>query len=359
MLIKPVKWSGNRLLLLDQTQLPEKVVWKRMESVSRLCEGIRALRVRGAPAIGVAAAYGVALGAACARGRSLTSKIRAARLSIPQLAATRPTARNLFWALERMREALERAAVSETTSAGFLNKLLAEARSIQEEDLRASVDMARHGARLFKSGDVILTHCNTGGLATAGGGTALGVVAEAWKLRKGIRVYADESRPLLQGSRLTAWELMRAGIPVTLICDSTAASLMRAGVVTRVILGADRIAANGDVANKVGTYSVAVNAKYHGIPFYVAAPWSTVDLSLNGGDEIQIEERGEEEVTRFGLRRTAPKGVKVYNPAFDITPNALVSAIITDRGVVERPYRTNLKRLHRKFREPGTFLEGS
>jgi methylthioribose-1-phosphate isomerase len=278
-------------------------------------EAVKTLRVRGAPAIGVAAAYGVVIGAAAGR---------AAGEVCDYLATSRPTAVNLFWALDRMRRRAGAGAAA----------LLAEARAIQDEDAAMCAAIGRHGAELFRDGDGVLTHCNAGALATAGAGTALAAIYAAATAGKSLRVFADETRPLLQGARLTAWELMQAGIDVTLICDNTAAQVMREGRVQRVIVGADRIAANGDAANKIGTYTVALTAAAHGIPFYVAAPSSTFDLSIPDGAAIPIEQRAAEEVTEGFGRRTAPAGVKVYSPAFDVTPARLIAAIITEKGVI-------------------------
>lgn len=331
-----IEWVGGTdgwLRLLDQTLLPCETKAIECRSVDQVVEAIRSLRVRGAPAIGVAAAYGVLVGL-----RDVTLVERAKfdeRLHavLQQLAASRPTAVNLFWALNRQRNVAERlpsASLPEVRMA-----LLAEARQIEAEDREMCAAIGRHGAELLKDGDTLLTHCNAGALATAGDGTALAVIYAARAAGKQIRVFADETRPLLQGARLTAWELSRRGVPVTVICDSMAAVVMRHRQVQAVIVGADRIAANGDTANKIGTYSVACLAKTHGLPFYVAAPSSTFDLSLVNGEQIPIEERSPSEITHGSGRQTVPEGVSVFNPAFDVTPAQLITAIITERGIIQ------------------------
>ena len=337
-----VEWVGGvegHLRLIDQTRLPTETVFLDCHDIETVFEAIRSLRVRGAPAIGIAAAYGVCLGV-CGTGRRTdppTSR-EAARQRFQKaadyLATSRPTAVNLFWALERMRRAghewVEHKAPQE-----LAERLLAEARAIHEEDRAMCHAIGRHGAALLADGQGVLTHCNAGGLATAEYGTALAVFFAAQDAGKRLHVYADETRPLLQGARLTAWELKQRGIDVTLICDSMAAQVMREGRVQAVVVGADRIAANGDTANKIGTYGVALLAAAHDIPFYVAAPTSTFDLSLASGDEIPIEQRSAEEITHGFGRPTAPDGVQVYNPAFDVTPARLIKAIICERGVLE------------------------
>ena len=330
-----LEWLGESngcLRLLDQTLLPCETTSLECRSVEQVVEAIRSLRVRGAPAIGVAAAYGVVVGMheAASADRSKFD----ARLSvvIQQLAASRPTAVNLFWALDRQRKVAERLPTASPQE--VINALLTEARAIETEDRSMCAAIGRHGAELLTTGDTVLTHCNAGALATAGDGTALAVIYAAVADGKQIRVFADETRPLLQGARLTAWELSQRGVKVTLICDSMAATVMRQRKVQAVIVGADRIAANGDTANKIGTYSVACLAKTHGIPFYVAAPSSTFDLSLSNGDQIPIEERSAAEITHGFGRQTAPEGIDVYNPAFDVTPAELITAIITERGII-------------------------
>ena len=330
-----IEWVGESdgcLRLLDQTLLPGETKTIECRSVDQVVEAIRSLRVRGAPAIGVAAAYGLVVGlqeAATADRRKFDERLH---VVLQQLAESRPTAVNLFWALDRQRRVAERSATA--LPADVLKALLAEARAIEVEDRAMCAAIGRHGAELLKDGDAVLTHCNAGALATAGDGTALAVIYAAVAEGKQIRVFADETRPLLQGSRLTAWELSRRGVPVTVICDSMAATVMRQRKVQAVIVGADRIAANGDTANKIGTYSVACLAKTHGLPFYVAAPSSTFDLSLTSGEQIPIEERSPTEITHGFGRQTVPDGVDVYNPAFDVTSAELITAIITERGLI-------------------------
>jgi len=320
MSIETITWKNNAVRIIDQTKLPHKLVYINCRDVKTLVSAIKKLKVRGAPALGVAGAFGVVLG------------VRNIKNSIKQIAASRPTAVNLFWALERMEKV---AATHRNKSVKDLKKiLLKEAFKIQEEDKKTCRAMALHGAELIKSGDSILTHCNAGALATADYGTALGVLYKAKEQGKKIKVYADETRPLLQGARLTVWELMRNGIDTTLICDNMSASLMAQGKVDKIFVGADRIAANGDTANKIGTYSLAVLAKYHKIPFYVVAPCSTIDFKIKTGKEIPIEERDADEVKSFGGAQTAQKNAKAWNPAFDVTPRQLITAIITEKGVL-------------------------
>ena len=336
-----LQWTGDafhgRLVLIDQTLLPLECREIECDTHERVFESIRSLRVRGAPAIGVAAAYGVVVGLQSAASKDPAEFRRRLLEVTDRLAASRPTAVNLFWALDR----LKRVADEEAGLAprDLIVRLLEEARAIEVEDKEMCAAIGRHGAELLRDGAGVLTHCNAGALATAGQGTALSVFFSAVEQGKRLHVYADETRPLLQGARLTAWELSQRGIPVTLICDSMAAQVMREKRVEAVVVGADRIAANGDTANKIGTYSVALAAKAHGIPFYVAAPTSTFDLSLPTGDGIPIEERNPEEITHGFGRQTAPTGVNVYNPAFDVTPAELISAIITEKGLI-RPVTT-------------------
>lgn len=330
-----IEWKDNQVLMLDQRLLPleEKVVVHR--HYSEVADSIRRMVIRGAPAIGVAAAMGVALGVVNA-GRDVDSQFP--RI-IDTLAATRPTAVNLFWALERMQKVFD---ANRNGSDDLAAIMIREAQAMDREDVATNRRLGVQGADLLKDGDRVLTHCNAGALATAGYGTALGVIRAAVEQGKQIRVWADETRPFLQGARLTTWELMRDGIPVTLITDSMAGSLMRNGAIDAVIVGADRIARNGDVANKIGTYSVAVLARHHGIPFYVAAPMSTVDPQISNGDEIPIEERDPDEVRTFRQIRVANTDVPVFNPAFDVTPHELVSAIITEKGVARGDLSTVL-----------------
>jgi methylthioribose-1-phosphate isomerase len=340
--IRAVEWVGGPggfLRLLDQTLLPTEVAYRDCRTLDEVCEAIRALRVRGAPAIGVAAAFALVLHMREDNGGCTG---RFFQLGVTRLAQTRPTAVNLRWALDRMARR-QRAAAS--LPADPLEQLLDEARAIAEEDRRMCEAMGEHGAPLIEEGRGVLTHCNTGALATAGSGTALAVLAAAARQGKRFEVYADETRPLLQGARLTAWELRQLGIPVTLICDSMAAQVMKEGRVGLAIVGADRIAANGDTANKIGTYGVALLARAHGIPFYVAAPSSTFDRSLPDGSGIPIEQRDPREVTHGFGRQTAPDGVAVYNPAFDVTPHPLIAGIITERGLI-RPVNADTVRRH-------------
>jgi methylthioribose-1-phosphate isomerase len=329
--------------MIDQRRLPSEEVWLEYRDYQGVAEAIRSMVVRGAPAIGVAAAYGAALGARDIEAADFAGFMQELERVCAVLAATRPTAVNLFWALERIKTRavqLTGKALGEIKAA-----LLHEAQVMAIEDEAINRAMGRHGAALLSDGARVLTHCNAGALATAGYGTALGVIRAAVESGKQVSVLADETRPFLQGSRLTAWELHRDNIPVTLICDNMAGTLMRQGAVDCVIVGADRIAANGDVANKIGTYSVAVLAREHGLPFYVAAPLSTIDLSLNHGDQIPIEERSPQEITHCGNVRLAPEGIQVRNPAFDVTPARLVTAIITERGVVQGDYLNGLAAL--------------
>jgi methylthioribose-1-phosphate isomerase len=331
---RTLEWTGNvdgYLRLLDQTLLPTQLAYRDCRNVEDVWEAIRNLRVRGAPAIGVAAAFGVVLGLQSDKSlpglREITNYLR----------TSRPTAVNLFWALERMEG---RATVNPNE---WPQSLLDEAFAIQNEDAAMCRAIGLHGAALIQQGQGILTHCNAGALATSEYGTALAVLYTAAEQGKQFHVFADETRPLLQGARLTAWELQQAGIDVTLICDSMAAQVMREGRVQLVIVGADRIAANGDTANKIGTYGVAVLAKAHGIPFYVAAPSSTFDLTLQTGDQIPIEERDPREITDSFGKRTAPEGVRVYNPAFDVTPAELITGIVTENGLIQPVHRATIQ----------------
>jgi methylthioribose-1-phosphate isomerase len=340
-MLPTVGWDDGSVVLVDQRLLPEQEVYVRCRTSQEVAAAIRDMAIRGAPAIGVAAAYGLVLsarGGAEADG-GVDREFERARAD---LARTRPTAVNLFWALDRMGRRF--AAARKAGEQGVAAALLEEARAIEEEDLAACRRMGDLGADLIPEGARLLTHCNAGALATAGYGTALGVVRSAARQGKLRAVLADETRPYLQGARLTAWELMRDGIPTTLIADSVAGAMMSRGEVDVVVVGADRIAANGDVANKIGTYTLAVLARENGIPFYVAAPVSTIDLSTASGDGIPIEERAPEEVTHHGGRRLAPEGVGVRNPAFDVTPHRYVTAIVCERGVARPPYAESLAR---------------
>ncbi|HEY2992637.1 MAG TPA: S-methyl-5-thioribose-1-phosphate isomerase [Methylomirabilota bacterium] len=335
--IAPVRWEHDRLVLLDQRLLPAQElerVYGRWEDVA---DAIRTLAVRGAPAIGVAAAFGVVLAARASAATTYEALIADLETALKGLAATRPTAVNLFWALDRMRRTLE--SLRGKPLAELRARLLQEAQAILEEDLAANRALGNHGAALVPPRARILTHCNAGALATAGYGTALGVVRSAHAQGKVVLLWVDETRPVMQGSRLTAWECVRDGIPHRLIADVAAASVMARGEVDLVVTGADRIAANGDTANKIGTYALAVLARHHGVPFYVAAPSSTIDATIPSGAHIPIEERDGAEVRRVGAHATAPDSSPVFNPAFDVTPATLISAIITERGVVRPPYR--------------------
>lgn len=338
--VETLIWKNDALRLIDQTQLPEKLLTIDCRDVETVAEAIQSLRVRGAPAIGVAAAYGVVVGIqeAIAAGGDVEDRARAA---ISRLSQTRPTAVNLFWALDRMTAVLDAHAGS--PPAVIQEHLLQEAHRIFNEDRTVCREIGRHGAALLGDRATVLTHCNAGGLATADYGTALAVVYAAVEAGAQVAVFADETRPLLQGARLTAWELQQSGVDVTVICDNMAAVVLKKKDIDCVIVGTDRVAANGDVANKIGTYGLAILAREHGVPFYVAAPLSTVDMALSDGDQIPIEERKPEEITRGFGRQTVPDGVKVYNPAFDVTPNRLVTAIITEKGVARPPYNAALR----------------
>jgi methylthioribose-1-phosphate isomerase len=340
-MFEAVRYEDGALLLLDQRRLPAEETYVRCVDAAAVAQAIRDMVVRGAPAIGVAAAFGIALGMRAGGGERAERQARLERLG-RELAATRPTAVNLFWAIERMRA---RGATALAAGADVATALLDEARHIRDEDVAACRRMGELGAELLPQQARVLTHCNAGALATAGYGTALGVVRSAAAQGKLAAVFADETRPFLQGARLTAWELQKDGIATTLIADSAAGHLMARGEVNAVVVGADRIARNGDVANKIGTYSVAVLAKENGIPFYVVAPVSTIDLQTSSGAEIPIEERAAEEVTHHAGRRVAPEGIRVRNPAFDVTPHRYVSAIVCERGVARPPYLESLARL--------------
>ncbi|MHB0870555.1 MAG: S-methyl-5-thioribose-1-phosphate isomerase [Chloroflexota bacterium] len=338
-----VEWVEGKVRLIDQTQLPLDQRWVECATYEEVAEAIRSMKVRGAPAIGVTAAFGMALGAAAYPGSNHEGFRRQMRQVAERLRSTRPTAVNLFWAIDRML-ALALSAPDESIEA-TKRRLVETALRMAEEDVEANRRMGAFGAELLPAEGTVLTHCNAGALATVAYGTALGVIRAAVERGKRIRVFADETRPFLQGARLTAWELVTEGIPVTLITDNMAGHFMRRGTIDAVVVGADRIAANGDVANKIGTYSVAVLARENGIPFYVAAPTSTLDLSITSGEQIAIEERDPREVLYFAGRRIAPEGVEVANPAFDVTPHRYVTAIITENGVARAPYGEALQRL--------------
>jgi len=329
--------------MIDQTKLPGELVYIHCSEVESVWEAIKNLRVRGAPALGIAAALGTVLGIQNSSLVNYHDFRQQLEKVTDYLATARPTAVNLFWALDRMKATAE--ANREKDVAEIKKLLLEEALKTIEENKRECRDIGKNGAALIKDGDTILTHCNAGGLATADYGTALALIFTAHEQGKNIKVYADETRPLLQGARLTTWELMRAGIDTILICDNMAAQVMKEGRIDMVIVGADRIAANGDTANKIGTYGLAVLAEAHHIPFYIAAPISTFDLSLGNGNKIPIEERGAEEITCGFGKRIAPKGVRTYSPAFDVTPACLITAIVTERGIARSPDKDSLKRL--------------
>ncbi len=341
--VRPIAWAGDRLVLLDQTRLPAAEVYREYTDVEAVARAIETMVVRGAPAIGVTAAYGIALAGRAAAGSDPDRFREIVSGASARLARTRPTAVNLFWALDRMARVVAR--LAQHPPGEIAGALEAEARQIHDEDVAANRSLGKFGADLLPDPCTVLTHCNAGALATAGYGTALGVIRAARDAGKRVRVIADETRPLLQGSRLTAWELHRDGIPVTVICDNMAGARLRRGDVDAVIVGADRIAANGDAANKIGTYPLAVLAREHGVPFYVAAPLSTLDPSLPTGADIPIEERGADEVRRCGGAPTAPAGVSAWNPAFDVTPAGLITAIVTEAGVARPPFTETLGEL--------------
>jgi len=339
--VETLRWRDGRLELIDQRLLPGRVEYLSCSSAAEVAVAIRSMAVRGAPAIGCAAAFGIALEARREKARSPAQFPEAMEAAFRLLAGSRPTAVNLFWALDRMRAVLARAG----DPGDAAERLTEAALALLDSDIETNRAIGRAGAALVPDGARVLTHCNTGALATAGHGTALGVVRSARDAGKRISVIASETRPYLQGARLTAWELMQERIPVTLITDGTAGHLMSRGKVDLVIVGADRIAANGDVANKIGTYALSVLAERHRVPFYVAAPLSTIDISIPDGSAIPIEERGAAEVTGYAGVRWAPEGVAVANPAFDVTPAALVSALVTEKGVVERPDVSSIRAL--------------
>ncbi|WP_158748040.1 S-methyl-5-thioribose-1-phosphate isomerase [Acidobacterium sp. S8] len=342
-MIPTLEWTQEGVRFLDQTKLPLEETYVLATSYQQVADVITTMVVRGAPAIGVSAAMGIALGVKQSKAATIPELAKEFDTICNTLAATRPTAVNLFWAIARMRDRF----AALTAQAGITRKAVADALIkeglvMYDEDIAACKSMGANGAELLPESGGVLTHCNAGALATCGYGTALGVIRAAVERGQAIHVYADETRPFLQGARLTAWELMHDGIPTTVLCDNMAASLMRQGKIHAVVVGADRIAANGDVANKIGTYSVAIMAKEHGIPFYVAAPWSTIDLATPTGDEIPIEQRAEIEVTHHAGKQLTPHGVGIENPAFDVTPAKYVTAIITERGVLRAPYAESL-----------------
>lgn len=335
--VKTIEWINNKVRIIDQTELPLKTIYKDYSTPEEVWEAIKLLRVRGAPAIGIAGAYGVCLGIQNSSATTYDQFKKELDKVADYLKACRPTAVNLAWAIDRMVKTAEANKILPIEK--LKNKLIAEAQRIYEEDREMCRKMGDHGAKILKDGDTVLTHCNAGGLATSDYGTALAPIYRAMEQGKKIKVFADETRPLLQGARLTTWELMQSGVEVTLICDNMAATVMRQGKINCIMVGADRIAANGDAANKIGTYGVAILAKHHKIPFYIVAPTSTIDFSIPDGSHIPIEERASEEITKGFGKQTAPDGVKVYSPAFDVTPAELITGWITDKGLVKPPFK--------------------
>jgi methylthioribose-1-phosphate isomerase len=346
-MIPTLAWTPQGVRFIDQTRLPLEESYVLATSYEQVAEVIVTMVVRGAPAIGVSAAYGVALGVLRTSRTSVADFAPEFETICARLAATRPTAVNLFWAIDRMKRVFARLAAAGVSLDEIKEKMLVESHAMYNEDIAACKAMGAYGGALLPDSGGVLTHCNAGALATCGYGTALGVIRSAVEQGKKIKVYADETRPFLQGARLTAWELMEDGIDTTVICDNMAASLMKQGLIQAVVVGADRIAANGDAANKIGTYSVSIAAKEHGIPFYVAAPWSTIDMATATGEGIPIEERPAIEVTHHGGKQLTPQGVGIRNPAFDVTPAKYIAAIITERGVLRAPFGESLKAMEK------------
>ena len=344
-MLPTIEWKDDAVVMIDQRKLPASEVYVSCRTAQEVAKAIKTMVIRGAPAIGVAAAMGVALGMRRSRATGTKQFATEFQKLCDLMAATRPTAVNLFWAIEQMKKTFAAAAQSGCSVDEIKQRLEAAARRIHDEDVQSCRDMGAHGAALVPQDARILTHCNAGALATAGYGTALGVIRAASEQGKNVAVLADETRPFLQGARLTAWELIKDGINTTVITDNMAGSMMRLGHVDLVVVGADRIAANGDVANKIGTYSVAVLAREHDIPFYVAAPLSTIDLDTPDGSRIPIEERNDREVTHVGSSRLTPEGALIRNPAFDVTPAKYVTAIVTERGIARAPYNDSLAQL--------------
>lgn len=342
-MLPTIDWQGDAIVMVDQRKLPAAEVYVHCRSANDVAKAIKTMVIRGAPAIGVAAAMGIALGQARSKATGTRQFAAEFQKTCDLMASTRPTAVNLFWAIERMKRSFSDGALAGESVDQLKARLRHEAIQVHDEDVASCRAIGAHGATLVPAEARILTHCNAGALATAGYGTALGVIRAAVEAGKRVRVLADETRPVLQGSRLTAWELMRDGIDTTVITDSMAGALMRDGHIDLVVVGADRIVANGDTANKVGTYTVAILAREHGIPFYVAAPWSTVDLATEDGSAIPIEERHAREVTHVGSRQVAPAGARVRNPAFDVTPHRYITAIVTDRGIFQPPFVKTLR----------------
>lgn len=344
-MLPTIAWDNEQIVMIDQRKLPAREVWVRCATATQVAKAITTMVIRGAPAIGVAAAMGIALEARRSRAAGTKQFTTEFQKTCDLLAATRPTAVNLFWGIERMKQAFASAAAAGASVDELKARLRATADQIHDDDVESCRAIGRFGATLVPDTACILTHCNAGALATAGYGTALGVVRGAVEAGKTVAVLADETRPFLQGARLTAWELVRDGIDTTVITDNMAGALMRTSRIDLVVVGADRIAANGDAANKIGTYSVAVLAREHGIPFYVAAPMSTIDLATADGSGIPIEERNAREVTHVGASRLTPIGAKIRNPAFDVTPNRFITAIITERGIARAPFGESLQAL--------------
>ena len=342
-MLPTIAWHDDDIVMIDQRKLPASEIYVTCRSVNDVAKAIKTMVIRGAPAIGVCAAMGLALGAARSKATGTKQFTTEFQRNCDLLAATRPTAVNLFWAIERMKRSFADGALAGESVDQLKARLRTEADQIHDDDVASCRAIGAHGATLVPDEACILTHCNAGALATAGYGTALGVIRGAIDAGKKVRVLADETRPFLQGARLTAWELVKDGIDTTVITDNMAGAIMRAGEVDLVVVGADRIAANGDTANKIGTYTVAVLAREHGIPFYVAAPWSTIDLATSDGDAIPIEERDAREVTHVGATQLAPDGAHIRNPSFDVTPSKFITAIITERGIVRPPFLENLR----------------
>ena len=351
-MIQTLEWTDAGVRFIDQTKLPTEETYVTCKNYEQVADVIRNMVVRGAPAIGVAAAMGIAIGVKNSKAETVGDLKKDFDQVCDVIGKTRPTAVNLFWAIRRMQEKFERLRVRPV--AQIKQALIEEAQRMHAEDIAANQAMGRHGATLMPASGGVLTHCNAGALATCGYGTALGVIRAAVEQGKKIHVFADETRPFLQGSRLTAWELMKDGIPTTVISDNMAGAMMNQGKIGAIVVGADRIAANGDVANKIGTYTVAVLAKEHAIPFYVAAPFSTIDLETSDGSGIPIEQRNPREVTHIAGKQMVPEGVGVENPAFDVTPAKYVSAIITERGIARAPYTESLQRLAEEHAKVGS-----
>jgi methylthioribose-1-phosphate isomerase len=343
MKFKTIEWKDDGVRILDQRRLPDEVRYLDCKDPSAVAKAIKTMAIRGAPAIGVAAAMGIALAGQKIRVRRPEIFRKEIEKVCDRMGQTRPTAVNLFWAINRMKVILAQVGVYGVEQTK--TRLIEQALLIHKDDIRVNKKIGEHGKKLIKNGDRILTHCNAGALATAGYGTALGVLYAAWSEGKRFQVYADETRPMLQGIRLTAWELTQANIPVTVLTDNMSGWLMKQGRIDLIMVGADRIAKNGDVANKIGTYSLAILANHHHIPFYVAAPTSTIDIQLASGEEIRIEERAVEEVTHIRGRRIAPPKAKIFNPAFDVTPHSLIQGIITEKGLIRPPFNKGLKKV--------------